>query len=56
MQKCARIISHGGASCFEYYVLRQVCDTMSLHRYPESENLVVLQKWQCVLLLMWFIY
>jgi len=33
-----------GGSCSENWCTRQICETIYLHRYPESENLVVRQK------------
>ena len=49
IQSVVRIISHWGGSCSECLFARQLGDTIYFHRYPESDNLVVRQKEQCML-------
>ena len=48
-QSIVIIISRGGGSCSEFCYARQLGDTISFHRYPESDNLVVRQKERCML-------
>ena len=40
-QNIVIIISRGGGSCSEFCYARQLGDTISFHRCPESDNLVV---------------